>query len=219
MIELLSALDFSSTNDSTADGEEMRGLVNRSLAILAEDGHNLDLTPPARKPSTTAAGASSSAAVVSNTKSQGEKQSYYTDSDSCSGSDSDDDDEHASRSIRLRGSPKRSSTQSSPSPQKVSFTEQQQQDESAAGAQKESVNDIIVPDGASTEMTEEMQLQSVLLMSLREESVITADTTEPGIQENIELLMSAMGVSEDAARNALKQNGYNVEAALNSLLT
>jgi hypothetical protein len=68
------------------------------------------------------------------------------------------------------------------------------------------------------QMEEEVELQNALFMSMRQEPVHVPSVAAAS-QENIDLLVQMMEVTSERAERALMQNGHNIEAAINSLLS
>ena len=68
------------------------------------------------------------------------------------------------------------------------------------------------------QMEEEVELQNALFMSMRQEPVHVPSAAAAS-QENIDLLVQMMEVTSERAERALMQNGHNIEAAINSLLS
>jgi len=67
-------------------------------------------------------------------------------------------------------------------------------------------------------MEAEVELQNALFMSMRRDPVQVPSATAAS-KENIDLLVQMMEVTSERAERALMQNGHNIEAAINSLLS
>jgi len=67
-------------------------------------------------------------------------------------------------------------------------------------------------------MEEEVELQNALFQSMRRD-VVHVPSAVAASQENIDLLVQMMEVTPERAERALMQNGHNIEAAINSLLS
>jgi hypothetical protein len=214
MLGLISQLDLQAPSEDT----EVQGLVNRSMQVLRDNGYVLDV--PVRSDSA----ANDSAANTSTAQGQGQGGDDAVAALPPLESDSDEE-EHAERPVRVRESPRSSPSRSTPArtPGAVvrsvaNDLSEPQQAEPTQPNEDEDDDDGDNDDARGGGNIEEMQLQSALLMSLRQEPTFAA-SEEQASAENISLLVSMMEISEARAAEALMSNGHNVEAAINSLFS
>ncbi len=216
MVTLLSQLS-SERQISRADREERDVLVAATMERLRNNGFVFDPFPSGEAPNVELTTPPSPPGAGMHVR------ATTSDSIDDNSSDSSDSDDFTRRPIRQpgipRSSPSRLSAASTSSPRTQGGSEISTMNMNMSidnNSQDEET--VIHGSRENSQFQEEMELQNALLMSLRTEPTFSS-SEEQASQGNIQLIVSMMEVSEARAAEALMQNGHNVEAAINSLLS